>query len=153
MYESISTLEVLVSVFQLFYVSNASSTFKESDINKIIATAQEKNKESQLTGVLMFRAGTFLQLLEGDKAEVLNLYQKLHFDSRHTNLLSIFERETDKRLFQDWSMGYCEVGPVEIGMINEIFSWKRLVAGEKISDGKIHDFLNIFKTKQLKKRS
>ena len=142
-----------MSVFQLFYVSNASATFKESDINDIITIAQEKNKQNNLSGVLMFRAGTFLQLLEGDKADVLDLYQKLHFDNRHTNLLSIFERETDKRLFQNWSMGYCEVGPVEIGMINEIFSWKRLVAGDKISDGKVHDFLNIFKTKQLKKRS
>ena len=45
-------------------------------------------------------------------------------------------------------MGYCEVGPIEIGMVNEIFSWKRLVTEEKISDGKVHDFLDIFKIKQ-----
>ena len=139
-----------MNVFQLFYVSNSSAECRKSDLDNIIHVAQEKNKERDLTGVLMFRANTFLQILEGKKEDVLSLYQKLHLDTRHKNLLCIFERETNQRLFTNWSMSYCEIGPIDIQMINEILSWKRQIRGKPISNEKINDFLTIFKTKKLR---
>ena len=138
-----------MSVFQLFYVSQANATFNAEEIPNILAKAHAFNPSQGLTGVLMFRGGTFIQLLEGDEDKVRALYGKIGTDPRHRNLLTIFERRTDERIFSDWSMAYKEIGPLDLRLINEILSWRALVGQEPVDEMKIMEFLYRFKTVTL----
>lgn len=138
-----------MSIYQLFYVSTAKVGFVQSDVDAILKKARMFNPSQQLTGMLLFRAGIFLQLLEGDKEKVNALYQKIKKDPRHRNVFTIFENTAQQRIFRDWSMGFCEIGPIELKMVNEVIGWKRLVRGKDIEPKVILDLLKQFETKDL----
>lgn len=134
-----------MSVYQLFYVSTAKVGIEQFDVDQILLKARLVNPSKKLTGVLLFRDGIFLQLLEGDKADVQWLYQKIKKDSRHRNIFTIFDKVAENRLFRDWSMGYCEIGPIQLKMVNEVIGWKRLTSGKDVSSELILDLLAKFK--------
>lgn len=138
-----------MSIYQLFYVSTAKVGFVQSDVDAILKKARMFNPSQQLTGVLLFRAGIFLQLLEGDKEKVHALYQKIKKYPRHRNVFTIFENTAQQRIFRNWSMGFCEIGPIELKMVNEVIGWKRLVRGKDIEPKVILDLLKQFETKDL----
>ena len=141
-----------MSVFQLFYVSNAILNFDPKEIYHILQTAHQFNPTQQLTGVMMFRGGTFLQLLEGPEDNVRALYAKISKDPRHKNLMVLMERHTDSRLFEDWSMAYHEIGPFDLSLISEIIEWKSLVTGANVDNIQILRFLNLFQNKKLQNK-
>lgn len=136
-------------IFQLFYVSQANRNFDPAHIPNILAKAHSFNPTQGLSGVLMFRGGTFIQLLEGEEEKVRSLYRKIGTDPRHSNLLTIFERHTDERIFSDWSMAYKEIGTLDLRLINEILSWRALIGQEPVDEMKIMEFLYRFKTVEL----
>lgn len=138
-----------MSIFQLFYVSQANRNFNSIEIPNILAKAHAFNPTQGLTGVLMFRGGTFIQLLEGEEDRVRALYRKIATDPRHSNLLTLFERQAEERIFTDWSMAYKELGTLDLRLINEILSWKSLIGQEPVDELKIMAFLYRFKTIEL----
>lgn len=63
-------------IFQLFYVSKLKEGSNLSVIDQILEHSRASNAKKGITGILMFRAGIFLQLLEGEEREVLALLKK-----------------------------------------------------------------------------
>ncbi|MBB3956638.1 hypothetical protein GGR38_003604 [Novosphingobium sediminicola] len=61
---------------------------------------------ANITGALMFTETNFAQFLEGPGEHVYALLEKISGDTRHANIDVIMERETELRLFPDWSMAY-----------------------------------------------
>lgn len=51
----------------------------------------------------------FLQLLEGEKETVENLFEKIKDDKRHSNIVLIVKEKVEERLFSDWSMAFHEL--------------------------------------------
>jgi hypothetical protein len=49
-----------------------------------------------------------LQLLEGDKNKVENLFNIISKDSRHREVTLIFEENINERIFPSWSMAFHE---------------------------------------------
>ena len=138
-----------MSIFQLFYVSTAVPSFDPAEIQSILRSAHSHNPTQDLTGVMMFRGSTFLQLLEGPEDNVRALYNKIGKDKRHRNLMTLMERTTDKRIFQDWSMAYHEIGPIDLKLISEVLSWRALVSGNDVDDVRVLRFLNLFQNKKF----
>ena len=60
----------------------------------------------ELTGVLLFKDGSVLQVLEGEREIVKTLYAKIVKDSRVVNPLILIQRNSTEREFPNWSMGY-----------------------------------------------
>lgn len=120
-----------MSVYQLLYVSNATPQFKSSDISSILEAAHEHNSKHNITGILLYRSGIFLQLLEGNQGDVQGIYQKISKDPRHANLIRLFETNKNSRIFTDWSMAFRELDDLDLKMINEVLSWNKLVKAHK----------------------
>ena len=82
-------------MFCLIYRSVASPSFKQSDIKKMLEKARLNNEELGITGCLLYYQGEFIQYLEGNQIKVLELYDKIKADKRHTDveLISYAERE------------------------------------------------------------
>ena len=60
-------------IFQIVYVSYATEEFLKDpmdNVDDIIQTAKELNAEKNITGLLLYRQGVFLQLLEGNRDDV-----------------------------------------------------------------------------------
>lgn len=120
---------------QLFYVSSARANLIYEDILHIVEKAREHNSANGITGVLLYKGGIFLQLLEGEEAAIRKVFEeKIKPDTKHSNIIEIFDLPSKERLFQDWSMGFCEMSEMDIKMINEILSWKKLVTAAKEID-------------------
>jgi hypothetical protein len=48
----------------------------------------------------------FAQVLEGPPAAVHPLFERIHQDTRHHDVLALPERAVTERTFPDWSMGF-----------------------------------------------
>ncbi|OYP38244.1 BLUF domain-containing protein [Rhodopirellula sp. MGV] len=93
-------------LFQLVYVSAATKTFADTELEQLLIGARQTNHAFQITGVLLFVDNTFFQVLEGDCQAVRALYEKIACDPRHSNVLVIAESIVNERNFGDWNMGF-----------------------------------------------
>ena len=123
-----------MSVYQLFYVSRCSEAITDSDVDNILKVSRENNSKKNITGILLFRSGLFLQLLEGEKDLVQALFAKVEKDPRHRHVIKVLEKSGNDRIFGEWSMGYRKVEELELKMINEVLSWQKLITASKDLD-------------------
>lgn len=102
-----------MNIFHLVYSSHASAEFKDSSIQDILKVARENNPKHGLTGLLVYRSRTFIQLLEGSEKEVKSLYFRILSDPRHDQVKNLIEAKSDQRIFSDWGMAYVDEKTVQ----------------------------------------
>lgn len=90
----------------IVYISSAVLGLNENDIVSIVRNSQKNNKESGITGILLYSHGNFMQLIEGDDTAVELLYKKISKDRRHTNINLLYKEKIIHSLFSGWLMGY-----------------------------------------------
>jgi Sensors of blue-light using FAD len=93
-------------IFSLLYLSEGNVPFSQADLRELLKKANENNSKLGITGMLLFKGGNFLQVLEGEKETVLTLYKKINQDPRHTRHIVLFQGFAPRRDFPDWSMGF-----------------------------------------------
>lgn len=101
----VSTFSVHL-VYQLVYASTAARPMREDDLLDLLRTAREKNARLEVTGLLLYRNGAFLQVLEGDQETVDALYATIRADPRHTDVIQLLAHDIPHREFPDWAMGF-----------------------------------------------
>ena len=83
-------------------------TGREEDIDDvladIVARSKINNLEFDITGLLFYHNGRFVQVLEGDRESLEGLMSILEEDGRHQNIQRIVDQTIKKRAFQEWSM-------------------------------------------------
>ena len=95
-------------LFELVYNSvSVPGEQPQEEIDRILLGACKRNLEQQITGVLVYHHGEFIQLLEGEKDAVLAVYNDFIVpDRRHTNVALDWTRSVAERSFPNWSMGF-----------------------------------------------
>ena len=93
-------------IFQLVYVSRATSGMDVAELDAILDTARQNNAGLGITGMLLYHEGSFIQVLEGEQAAVEALYEKIGQDARHESANVVLRTEVEDRAFDQWSMGY-----------------------------------------------
>ena len=96
----------LEPVFQLIYISAANHNFTEEELESLLRAARENNQSLNITGMLLFHEGSFIQALEGDKVSVEALYRKIGTDKRHEETRVLYRGDAPDRDFKNWSMGF-----------------------------------------------
>ena len=95
--------------FQLVYASSAVEPFSESQLLELLEVSRRNNAKVGVTGMLLYRGGNFIQVLEGDRAAVLAVFSRVSMDSRHRGVLRFLSSEVVERDFAGWSMGFRNV--------------------------------------------
>jgi len=95
-----------IVVFQLIYTCALRDNVSVSELDRIAESSRIRNMTMGLTGILFCKDGSVLQILEGEKSLIENLYEQISNDCRISNPLVLIRRELDKREFPNWSMGY-----------------------------------------------
>ena len=72
----------------------------------ILRQARTKNKLSDVTGLLVFIDGMFLQVLEGEEGTVKDLMKKITEDTRHQDIKVIRGSNVEKLTFSNWEIAY-----------------------------------------------
>ncbi|PUB16435.1 BLUF domain-containing protein [Yoonia sediminilitoris] len=97
-----------MSLYRIVYCSESTGLDKH-DIDQILETSDRNNSGVSVTGMLLFNAGFFLQLLEGKRAEISRTFSRIAGDTRHKNVELISAAPTTYRLFGSWSMNYVSI--------------------------------------------
>ncbi len=96
-------------MYRLVYVSTAVETLRQEDVGAILDVSASNNHERHVTGFLAHNNLHFMQALEGEKAEVMDIYARIVADSRHYGVVQIIGEHIRLRAFPDWAMNYFRV--------------------------------------------
>jgi hypothetical protein len=90
----------------VLYVSTAQVLFTPPRMDELLATSRTNNARQQITGLLLYRDGAFMQFLEGPMGAVERLFRRIKADERHFALVTLSERAIPHRHFPDLPMGF-----------------------------------------------
>lgn len=91
---------------QLAYISTAVYAMSDDKLIDILTTSRKNNSQRDITGVLLYNRGTFVQALEGEDDQVDTLFAAIERDPRHTNIIKLMEKPLLQRSFPAWWMGF-----------------------------------------------
>ena len=95
-----------MGMITLVYVSFATKVMSDEELRDLLQVARENNAELDVTGMLLYRDGFFIQALEGEEETVMSLYNKIKTDPRHRSVLQVYRESVKNRSFEEWSMGF-----------------------------------------------
>ena len=104
-------------IFQLTYASTAAKPFSADELLEWLPAYREKNQRLNVTGLLLYRQGSFMQALEGEEATVRALYKTIREDVRHHHVLTLVTVSLAERQFSKWSMGFEALDDARIGVV------------------------------------
>jgi hypothetical protein len=97
---------------RLLYASRATTPLVPSVQESILEQSRAHNPKAGITGVLCFSDDVFIQVLEGGRDEVCELYNTIVRDRRHLNVRILSFEEIRERRFGSWTMGQVNVAKV-----------------------------------------
>ena len=93
-------------LIQLIYTSTAHRDLSHEELIEILESSVRNNQQRNITGLLLYNKGTFLQMLEGAASHVDEIFERIKRDSRHRNIEALLRTSTRKREFSNWHMGF-----------------------------------------------
>lgn len=96
-------------MYLVMYVSTGVRHFSNAELLEILDVARSKNSHRNITGMLLYKGGRFMQVLEGPEEEVKALVEKIKSDPRHNDFKVIHESREHEREFEQWSMGFANL--------------------------------------------
>ena len=93
-------------LYSLVYTSTASRPLAKSDLEGILAKARIRNQYEQVTGLLLFTEGKFMQYLEGPETNVRKIFDLIKKSSLHNQIVEVNSQPAARREYGDWSMAF-----------------------------------------------
>ena len=104
---------------RLLYASRATDEIDDALVASILERSHGYNSEHGITGILCTytEGDVFLQVLEGGRAAVNELYASIVRDPRHRQVTLLDYAEVTERRFASWRMGRVNLNRVNQGSI------------------------------------
>lgn len=97
-----------MSLVRLIYISETNFPIGEAQDKKlfrgILDASARHNPERGVTGLLLFDWDHFVQILEGDRGRVSELFLTIARDPRHKKVTLVDFRPIEERCFPRWAM-------------------------------------------------
>jgi lipopolysaccharide biosynthesis regulator YciM len=119
-----------MGLISLVYVSFATQDLTDQELKDILTVARQKNKQLDVTGMLLYRNGFFIQALEGEEAVVKGLYEHIRRDPRHHSITTIVTYPIEERQFADWNMGFNKMTDADIAELDGYIDFLTHPTGE-----------------------
>lgn len=126
----------------LIYSSTASAAFDEHGLAEVLEGARRNNARNSVTGLLLYSAGYFFQVLEGEPELLRKLFEVISADTRHCNVTMIIQEPISRRMFGEWSMAYVSAESAELAGIEGLNT-----SGEPLANlgpGRAKKLLSVF---------
>lgn len=131
-------------MYIIAYISRASDDLSTVQIEEILQYAMRKNSDNDINGILLYKDGNFLQVLEGEKSLIMGLYQKIIEDDRHDNILVLFEEESNEPIFQEYKSKFNLItSSIELIGFKEYLKHKKRKGQETDLSAKLNSFLGM----------
>ena len=102
---------------QCLYASRAKAPIGTPVTDAILKKSHDNNPARGITGVLCFTGDIFLQVLEGGRDHVCELYSRIVRDDRHSDVRLLVYQEISERRFGGWTMGYVDIARVNPALL------------------------------------
>ncbi len=102
---------------RLMYASRSSFDGNKNELQAILKKSKTNNPALGITGVLCFSEGIFLQVLEGGRLAVSQLYNRIANDQRHHDVILLSYEEIQERRFACWAMGQVNLSSLNPGVL------------------------------------
>lgn len=93
-------------MISLIYVSTAVYLLSSEELLDILRISRRNNEVGPVTGLLLYKGGNFMQVLEGPEEAVMDIFGKILRDTRHTDIIVISKEPITVRAFADWKMAF-----------------------------------------------
>lgn len=91
-------------LISLIFFSSATVPFGAAAMLELLAECRRNNERDNITGMLLYHGGNFVQAIEGPADAVDNCFARVTKDQRHFGIRST-RLPIKVREFQNWSMG------------------------------------------------
>lgn len=102
---------------RLLYASRAAAPLTAEIVDSILEQSRSHNVPHGVTGMLCFSDELFIQVLEGSRKSVSELYNRIVRDPRHGEIQLLIFEEISERRFADWTMGQVNLAKVNPSLL------------------------------------
>lgn len=97
-------------LYSICYVSTSNKELESNELKQLFEFCAIKNITEDISGILLHNSGNFLQYFEGDELKIKELYySKIKKDTRHKNIITVFEKRIDNLYFTGYKAGFTSV--------------------------------------------
>lgn len=109
-------------MYRLIYWSQSTIPAEEEllKLREILTEAMRFNQMHDLTGVLYFGQGYFMQCLEGSQQDVDYIYEKIKLDPRHQSVTTMLIDHVEFRQFNNWEMSFIRQKSKELAFFKQL---------------------------------
>ena len=93
-------------LFRIAYVSTAAKLFSSAELREMLKESNVRNKAAGVTGMLLYKDGQFMQVLEGTAEAVTETFSRISKDRRHHGIMVLAQGAVQERRFPEWSMAF-----------------------------------------------
>jgi len=104
-------------LIRCLYASRAAVPLHATVVGDILVQSHKNNPRLGVTGLLCYYNDVFMQVLEGGRDEVCELFNAIVRDTRHNNVRILVFEEISERRFGNWSMGQVNIAKVNPGLL------------------------------------
>jgi hypothetical protein len=80
------------------------------EIDSLLSQCCKNNLEKDITAVLLYTEGNFLQVIEGPEVVMLELFELIKKNMRLRGSITIVNAKVNKVYIPKWKMGFCTFG-------------------------------------------
>lgn len=128
-------------MIQVSYVSRTAHPMSAEELLALLFECRTNNRRLNVTGMLLYGNGTFLQAIEGEDEVIDGLVDRICSDARHGEVEMLNRKEITERQYAEWSMGFDEVSDEELENVEglrdfgaEDFNFEYLVGHAPVLD-------------------
>jgi len=118
------------------------------ELETMLQNAQRQNRKILVTGILLYSAGHFLQILEGHPLVVRRLYAKISTDPRHRNVEELAYFACGSRMFDQWFMGMLNLDEhrdIDPALFHEFREQSKFVLNDQTAKRATLQLLKVFR--------
>lgn len=131
---------------RIVYVSTSVNELSNEELQQLLLLSRRNNSVKNITGGLIYNDGNILQVLEGGKKEIHELFGTITQDGRHYGCIILQDTPSETRSFPDWSMGFKAVSHIEFIQLEGFWDIRnrKLPLINDESEDTIRQILNMF---------
>ena len=92
----------------------------------LLDQSRRNNPKLGVTGLLCIADDIFIQVIEGGRDEVCDLFNTIVRDDRHTQVRLLIYEEISERQFGNWTMGQVDTDKINPAMLLKYFKRAKL---------------------------
>ena len=73
-------------------------------LDSLVRHAASKNKSLNISGILSYKNGKFMHVIEGEPEQLRSLFAQILDDDRHHNVFTLLDIKDSQRCFLDWGV-------------------------------------------------